>query len=70
MFTKQLFRQLFNTMRYSFKDFEFDSDSLVLRQSGQSLAIRHNEAKVLTLLLGLTDKVFSKEEILSLVWQD
>ncbi|WP_291610345.1 winged helix-turn-helix domain-containing protein [Colwellia sp.] len=59
-----------NTMRYSFKNFEFDSDSLVLRQSGQSLAIRHNEAKVLTLLLGQTDKVFSKEEILSLVWQD
>ncbi|KGJ90892.1 winged helix-turn-helix domain-containing protein [Colwellia psychrerythraea] len=57
-------------MRYSFKDFEFDSESLVLRQSGQSLAIRHNEAKVLALLLEQADKVFSKEEILSLVWQD
>lgn len=57
-------------MRYSFKDFEFDSESLVLRQNEQPLAIRHNEAKVLALLLEQADKVFSKEEILSLVWQD
>jgi len=57
-------------MRYSFKEFEFDSNSLVLTKTGNSVAIRHNEAKVLALLLEQTDKVFSKEEILSLVWQD
>jgi DNA-binding winged helix-turn-helix (wHTH) protein len=57
-------------MRYSFIEFEFDSKSLVLTKAGNSVAIRHNEAKVLALLLGQTDKVFSKEEILSLVWQD
>lgn len=57
-------------MRYSFKEFEFDSNSLVLTKTGNSVDIRHNEAKVLALLLEQTDKVFSKEEILSLVWQD
>jgi len=57
-------------MRYSFKEFEFDSKSLVLTKAGDSVPIRHNEAKVLALLLQQADKVLSKEEILSLVWQD
>jgi len=57
-------------MRYRFNEFEFDSESLILTKAGDSVAIRHNEAKVLALLLQETDKVFSKEEILSLVWQD
>lgn len=57
-------------MRYRLKEFEFDSESLILTKAGDSVAIRHNEAKVLALLLKQTDKVFSKEEILSLVWQD
>ncbi len=57
-------------MRYSFKEFEFDSNSLVLTKAGDSVAIRHNEAKLLALLLAQADKVLSKEDILSLVWQD
>ena len=57
-------------MLYRFKDFEFDSASLVLTQQGEALPIRHNEAKVLALLLERADKVLSKEDILSLVWQD
>jgi len=57
-------------MRYRFKDFEFDSKSLVLGQGGQSLAIRHNEAKLLALLLEQADEVLSKQQILSLVWQE
>ncbi|MGB1291226.1 MAG: winged helix-turn-helix domain-containing protein [Pseudoalteromonas sp.] len=57
-------------MRYIFDTFEFDSTSLVLKNNGQNLAIRHNEAKVLTLLLQHTDTVFSKDDILSQVWQD
>lgn len=57
-------------MLYSFKNFEFDSESLVLRENGESIAIRNNEAKLLALLLEQSDKVFSKESILSLVWQE
>lgn len=57
-------------MRYKIKEFEFDSVSLVLSKNGEDLAIRHNEAKVLALLLEQADKVLSKEEILSHVWQD
>ena len=38
-------------MRYRFNKFEFDTTSLVLKENGESLAIRHNEAKVLKLLL-------------------
>ncbi len=56
-------------MLYSFKNFEFDSESLVLTQNGQSLAIRHNEAKLLALLIKQADKVLSKDDILSQVWQ-
>ena len=56
--------------RYRFNSFEFDSTSLVLTKGGDTLAIRHNEAKVLKLLLEHSDKVFSKEEILTHVWQD
>ena len=56
-------------MRYTFKNFEFDCESLVLRENGQSLPIRHNEAKLLTLLITQADEVLSKEDILSQVWQ-
>ena len=57
-------------MRYIFQNFEFDSTSLVLKKDNQALAIRHHEAKVLQFLLEHSDNVFSKEEILSHVWQD
>jgi DNA-binding winged helix-turn-helix (wHTH) protein len=57
-------------MRYRFNDFEFDSTSLVLSKNSEILAIRHNEAKVLKLLIEQPDNVFSKEDILSHVWQD
>lgn len=57
-------------MRYSFNDFEFDSTSLVLKKSGELLSIRHNEAKLLKLLVEQADTVFSKEDILSHVWHD
>ncbi|MCO7223372.1 winged helix-turn-helix domain-containing protein [Pleionea sp. CnH1-48] len=58
------------TMLYRFKDFEFNSADLVLKQKGEAVAIRHNEAKVLSLLLQHRDKVLSKNDILSHVWQD
>lgn len=57
-------------MHYRFNNFEFDNTSLVLKKDGEVLAIRHNEAKVLKLLLEHPDNVFSKEDILSQVWQD
>ncbi|KGJ89432.1 winged helix-turn-helix domain-containing protein [Thalassotalea sp. ND16A] len=57
-------------MRYKFKEFNFDSASLVLMKNGEVISIRHNEAKVLALLLENVDKVISKEGILSDVWQD
>jgi len=47
-------------MRYRFSNFEFDSTSLVLKRNGEALAIRHNEAKILKLLLEHSDNVFSK----------
>jgi len=62
--------KIIKTMRYIFSEFEFNSASLVLTKNGEAVAIRHNEAKVLALLLENTDKVLSKEDILSEVWQD
>ncbi len=57
-------------MLYKIEEFEFHSDSLVLKKNNEVVAIRHNEAKVLALLLENTDKVLSKEDILSNVWQN
>ena len=57
-------------MRYKIEEFDFDSVSLVLMKNGEPIAIRHNEAKVLALLLENLDTVLSKENILSAVWQD
>jgi len=56
-------------MNYKFKEFNFDNVSLVLMKNGEPIAIRHNEAKVLALLLENVDTVLSKEDILSAVWQ-
>ncbi|MCO7189766.1 MULTISPECIES: winged helix-turn-helix domain-containing protein [unclassified Pseudoalteromonas] len=56
-------------MRYQFDNFEFDSTDLILHRAGEALAIRHNEAKLLALLLENTHRVLSKEEILNEVWQ-
>ena len=57
-------------MRYRFNEFEFDSESLLLTNNGEALAIRHTEAKVLSLLLEQVDTVLNKEDILSDVWQN
>jgi DNA-binding winged helix-turn-helix (wHTH) protein len=57
-------------MRYKIEKFNFDSVSLVLMKNGEPIAIRHNEAKVLALLLENVDTILSKENILSAVWQD
>lgn len=57
-------------MIYTINNFEFNSESLVLSQGADAIAIRHNEAKLLALLLKSPDKVFSKEDILTNVWHD
>lgn len=57
-------------MRYRFKEFEFDTSSLILTKNGELVAIRHNEAKVLALLIERADSVLSKDELLTQVWQD
>ncbi|MFT5758834.1 MAG: DNA-binding winged helix-turn-helix (wHTH) protein [Alteromonadaceae bacterium] len=57
-------------MLYIIKDFEFDSTNLILTKNGETIDIRHNEAKLLSLLLEQANKVLSKEDILSLVWKD
>ncbi len=57
-------------MRYRFNNFEFDSTSLTLSHNGEAVAIRHNEARLLVMLIEGRDQVFSKEQILSQVWQD
>ncbi|WP_462172828.1 winged helix-turn-helix domain-containing protein [Pseudoalteromonas xiamenensis] len=57
-------------MLYYFNDFVFDSQSLVLMQGKTSVAIRHNEAQVLKVLLEHSAMVVSKELLLKLVWQN
>jgi len=57
-------------MLYIIKSFEFDSNNLILTKNGEAIEIRHNEAKLLSLLLEQSNKVLSKEDILSHVWKD
>lgn len=57
-------------MKYKFLDFEFDSISLILSKNSNDIAIRHNEAKLLALMISQPERVFSKEDILAEVWQD
>jgi DNA-binding winged helix-turn-helix (wHTH) protein len=57
-------------MLYIIKSFEFDSTNLLLTKNGEPIDIRHNEAKLLSLLLEQPAKVLSKEDILSHVWKD
>ncbi len=57
-------------MLYIIKNFRFDSSNLILTKNGETIDIRHNEAKLLLLLLEQANNVLSKEDILSLVWKD
>lgn len=57
-------------MRYTFLDFEFDSNNLILSKNGDDIDIRPNEAKLLALLLSDSTQVFSKDAILTKVWHD
>jgi len=57
-------------MRYKFEKFEFDSESLLLTNNNDRVAIRHSEAKVLALLLKHADSILNKEDILSNAWQE
>lgn len=56
-------------MLYQINGFVFNSDTLVLTQEGGPVELRHNEAKLLALLLDNSDSVLTKEAILSQVWQ-
>lgn len=42
-------------MRYQFNEFEFNNESLLLSQHGQTVALRHIEARVLAILLEYKD---------------
>jgi len=55
-------------MNYYFRGFQFKSDQLVLIKMEQTVSLRANEAKLLTLLLSDPQRVFSKEQILENVW--
>ena len=57
-------------MLYRFDRFEFNDESLVLTEKGETLSVRHNEARVLAFLLQHKDQVVTKEQILSEVWRD
>lgn len=56
-------------MLYQINGFVFNSDTLVLTQEAEPVELRHNEAKLLALLLENSDSVLTKETILSQVWQ-
>lgn len=55
-------------MRYSFNDFIFDSERLLLSKQNDIIACRPNEAKLLALFLAEPQTVFSKDDILDRVW--
>lgn len=56
-------------MKYHIAHFEFDDISLKLTCNGEDVDIRHNEAKLLALLIQEKESVLSKEHILTTVWQ-
>ncbi|HSC66921.1 MAG TPA: winged helix-turn-helix domain-containing protein [Cellvibrio sp.] len=55
-------------MKYAFNDFVFDSEQLLLYKNNELVAFRHNESKLLALLLREPSRIFSKDEILEQVW--
>lgn len=55
-------------MRYSFNDFVFDSEQLVLSKQNEIIPCRPNEAKLLALFLAEPQTVFGKDDILDRVW--
>lgn len=57
-------------MNYTFTPYHFDSERLNLYKESELLPLRANEAKLLSLLLSDTSRIFSKQEILSYVWSD
>ena len=57
-------------MQYTFGSFQFNCQTLILEKDRTPVDIRHNEAKVLSLLLANKDNVLSKDEILAQVWRD
>lgn len=55
-------------MRYSFNDFVFDSEQLLLSKQNEMIPCRPNEAKLLALFLAEPQRVLSKDDILDRVW--
>lgn len=55
-------------MRYTFNNFEFNTENLLLTHNDQAITIRHTEAKVLAVFLENQASVLNKEDILSYVW--
>lgn len=61
-------KQVKANVDFYFNNFKFDSESLLLTQQGEPIAIRNNEAKLLAFLLANPGQVFSKDAILENVW--
>ncbi|MBU2972024.1 winged helix-turn-helix domain-containing protein [Pseudoalteromonas sp. C2R02] len=57
-------------MRYTFNNFEFNTENLLLTHNDQAITIRHTEAKVLAVFLENQASVLNKEDILSYVWSN
>lgn len=53
----------------SFGDFRFNPNQQVLYRGDKPIDLTHKQAKLLALLLESPDTIFSKEEILDLVWE-
>lgn len=57
-------------MKYSFNNFQFDSEQQILTRDGKVITLNEKPAKLLTLLLLEPHKVHNKNVILEYVWPD
>ncbi len=55
-------------MKYQFKQFIFDSDSQLLTEHGNVIALNQKGSMLLTLFLSDPNKLFTKADILAYVW--
>ncbi len=55
-------------MQYIFENYQFDANQQILYKNGQIIALKRNEAKLLSLFLSRPRDILSKDTILSEVW--
>jgi len=67
---KPIHKVSYTRMKFSFNDFQFDCEQLILTRQGGVISLNEKPAQLLALFLCNADTIHNKSDILEKIWPD